>query len=347
MRPAPTLVPLPVVPRPGADERISSWLGRLAQFYSIPVDAFLACCGLGGSSIRELEWRLGAAEGASLASRTGMTVEGLSMLTFEEIVPTARLMIATHSRYVCPRCLAGVHRKASALPWNFRCREHGVRFEDKGGSRLDMLLTSTQLSMLDDRVRIGRMRLIRWARGRDEEVPSVSDLLDLLTSRHRKPSPPSLDEQPILSISARRANHEFLTRPITRQALVVVVPEYDRVAPLLTKPVRPGLYSLALGSLLQNYAVVVGLGRLSADPVGYAALVLSASDRKGEERVREILQVWPLTLRRRIYARLRRLRAARDAGRQASTRVSRSRPQGLQSHKFRLNQSHNYAPGVS
>ncbi|MEZ5784393.1 MAG: hypothetical protein R3D70_22865 [Rhizobiaceae bacterium] len=74
-----------------------------------------------------------------------------------------------------------------------------------------------------------------------------------------------------MSLEARRANHDFLSRPIAKQALLVVVPEYDRVAPVLAKPVCAGLFSLAQGSLLQNYDLAVGIGRLSVDPVGYAA----------------------------------------------------------------------------
>ena len=104
------------------------------------------------------------------------------------------------------------------------------------------------------------MRMAAWARGTDEEAPEIDALLDFLTTRHRKSSPPSLDEQPVLSLGARRANHAVLTRPIARQALLVVVPEYDRAAPLLTKPVPRGLFALAHGSLLQTYALAVGVG---------------------------------------------------------------------------------------
>ncbi|UFW92223.1 TniQ family protein (plasmid) [Bradyrhizobium barranii] len=218
---------------------MSSWLGRLAQLYDMPVDALLACCGLGRYNARELEWRLGAGEGALLASRTGMTGEGLRTLTFEEIAPPARLMIAERSRYVCPRCPAGLYRKATAFPWNFWCLEHGVRFGGKTGTGLDALLTQAQLTTLDPSARIGAMRLADWAHGKDERAPAVPALLDFLTTRHRRSSPPSLAEQPILSLAARRTNHNFLTQPIARQALLVVVPEYDRVAPVLAKPVRP------------------------------------------------------------------------------------------------------------
>jgi len=70
-------------------------------------------------------------------------------------------------------------------------------------------------------------------------------------------------EQPRLSLEARRANHAFLTQPIARQALLVVAPEYNRFAPVLAKPVRPGLDALARGSLLQNYTLAVAVARLT------------------------------------------------------------------------------------
>jgi hypothetical protein len=346
MKAAPTMAPLPVVPRRAANERLSSWLNRLARLYAMPIEAFLEYCGLGCCSVAGLEWRLGAGEGALLAQRTGMTVAALRALTFGEITPRARPMIATGSRYVCPHCSLDIHRKAAALPWNFWCAEHQIRFRPRAGVRLENRLSETQRTVLDLHARDGSMRLADWVRGADTASPTVPDLLRFLTTRHRRASPPSLAEQPRLSLQARRANHDFLTRPIARQALLVVVPEYDRVAPVLAKPVRSGLFSLVQGSLLQNYAIAVGVGRLSADPVGYAVAVLLASDRDGEQRLRETLRTWPLTLRRRTSARLWGLRVAHSDV-SAAAKCAQTYRKGRQSHKFRFTQSHNDARGIS
>lgn len=336
---------LPVVLKPASDERLTSWLGRLAWFYGMPIDAFLECCGLPRCDVNDLEWRLGGGEGALLAARTGMTVEALRAMTFEETAPHARMTVARGSRYVCPLCPGGILRKSTALPWNFWCPEHGVRLAARGGRNLEGL-QETQLTMLDLNARAGATRLGNWARGKDEGHPSVPQLLDFLTTRHRRSSPPSLNEQPRMSLLARRQNHDFLTHPIARQALLVIVPEYDRVAPVLAKPVRAGLFSLAQGSLLQNYALTVGVGRLSADPVGYAASVLLASEGEGEERLRETLRAWPLTLRRRIYARLQRLRVVHSGASLGAEGVKSDQKHG-QSQKLRFSQSHNYARGIS
>lgn len=312
MRAASAVAPLPVVPRPRTGERLASWVNRLARLYAMPVEEFLECCGLDCCSITDLEWRLGGGQGACLASRTGMSVEALRAMTFAEIAPAARPVIAPRSRYVCPNCPVGVHLKPAALPWNFWCADHSERLRPRTGGRPQELLSGQQLTMLDSSAREGATRLALWARGIDEIEPDVRALLAFLTTRHRRSSPPSLSEQPRLSLEARRANHDFLTRPIARQALLVVVPEYDRTAPVLAKPVRPGLLALAQGSLLQNYALAIGVGRLSADPVGYGAAVLLASDAEGEERLRETLRAWPQALRRPIYARLRRLRGKNE-----------------------------------
>ena len=167
-------------------------------------------------------------------------------------------------------------------------------------------------------------------------------MLAVLTAGHRRASPLSLSEQPRMSLQTRRDYHEFLTMPIIRQALTVIVPEYDQVAPVLAKPVRPGLYSLAQGSLLQGFALTVGIGRIVEEPVALAIAVLLASDTDGQGRVQEALRSWPLSLRRRIAARL--WRAQRDErDRQIAEKPTRRR----QSHEYRRVQSHEYRSRIS
>jgi len=167
-------------------------------------------------------------------------------------------------------------------------------------------------------------------------------MLLFLTTRHRRASPPNVSEQPRMSLGARRDYHTFLTTPIVRQALTIIVPEYDQVAPVLTKSVRPGLHALAQGSLLQSFALTVGIGRIAEDPVTRAIEILLASDADGQERVKDVLRTWPLSLRRRISARL--WRAERDERvRQIAEKAARQR----QSHKLRYTQSHKYRYRIS
>lgn len=107
-----------------------------------------------------------------------------------------------------------------------------------------------------------------------------------------------------MSLGDRRDYQAFLSTPIIRQALAVVVPEYGQIAPVLTKPVRPGLHALAQGSLLQSFALAAGIGRIDEDPVAPTIEVLFASDADGQDRLRDVLKAWPLSLWRRISARL-------------------------------------------
>jgi len=161
----------------------------------------------------------------------------------------------------------------------------------------------------------------------DLEAPEV---LQVLSVRHRRASPPNVDEQPRMSLKDRRDYQDFLTTPILRQALTVVVPEYDQVAPVLAKPVRPGLHALAQGSLLQCFALTVGVGRIIEDPVKWAISVMLESDAEGQGRVRQAISPWPLSLRRSISARF--WRAERDErARQTAEKAARQR----QSHKYR------------
>lgn len=320
---------LPVVFAPASDERLSSWIARMAPFYAMTVPEFLAGLGLPGRDVFDLEWRLSEGEGALIGARTGCSAEALQAMTFGELIPQARVMIRRNWHH-CPQCAADVLGKSAALPWIFRCPLHGADLEDvTGGSRSD-LLGAGRLAGMEAPAKAGAALLDAWAHGDEQKGFGPVDMLALLTSRHRRASPPSVREQPRMSLQTRRDYHEFLTTPIIRQALTVVVPEYDAVAPVLSKPVRPGLHGLAQGSPLQAFALAVGIGRIAEAPVDQAISVLLKSDADGQERVREALATWPLSLRRHISARL--WRAQRDErARQIAEKPRRRR----QSHKYR------------
>ena len=214
------------------------------------------------------------------------------------------------------------------MPWGFWCAVHRLRRRPLGGEAIETLFGAAALTKLDPLARRGARRLADWTGGRDDATPSVPDLLAFVTAPHRRPSPPQLHEQPRLSLEARRAYRDFLEFPIARQALLAVVPEYDRVAPPLAKPVRVGLQGLADGSLLQNFALVVALARLTLARVDYAAAALAAGDEEGRERLRAALAAWPAGVRRRIHARFRALVAqkASAGARGTGQRVSRAGP---------------------
>lgn len=333
---------LPVVYAPDADERLSSWAARMAPFYALTVSEFVAALGLKGHDVFDLEWRLSEGQGALIVARTGLSPEAVQTMTFRELGPQARMMIARKNRLPCQHCPEDLHRKATALPWRFRCPVHGEEFRDATGETLSDRFGTDCFKKLEGHAEAGAAHLDAWARGagyRDLEAP---DVLQVLTARHRRASPPNVSEQPRMSLKDRWDYHDFLATPILRQALTVVVPEYDQVAPVLAKPVRPGLHALAQGSLLQCFALTVGVGRIIEDPVKWAISVMLESDAEGQGRVRQAISTWPLSLKRSISARF--WRAQRDERtRQIAERAVRQR----QSHKYRLIQSHKYRYRIS
>jgi hypothetical protein len=322
---------LPVAPRPAAEERLSSWLSRVAGIYDMSANALLAHFGLEGFSAPTLEQGLSAEQGALIEARVGLDAQTIDAMTFAALAPHARIMIAPCARYFCPSCSksATVGRKDAALPWNFWCSVHGDRLWTREQRPMESFLPEDALERLDPLARRGAARLAAWAEARDpigeSGAPTVPDLLRFLTASYRRPSPPSLAEQPRLSLEARRANHAFLTRPITRQALLVVTPEYDRFAPVLAKPVHPGIAALACGSLLQNYALAVGVARLIENPVAHAAAALAAADAEGEMNLCRALTSWPSATRRRIDVHLRRLIDAKPPAKTNSDRSAGGR----------------------
>jgi len=132
---------LPVAPRPETDERLSSWLARIAAIYGLPVGALLAHCGLVRADPFALEKGLGAGEGALLAERTGLSPKAIEAMTFRELAAPAHSMIARGDRGICPFCAnnPAIRRRDAALPWGFWCAVHGRRRRPLGGEAIEAL----------------------------------------------------------------------------------------------------------------------------------------------------------------------------------------------------------------
>ena len=251
----------------------------------------------------DLEWRLSEGEEAQIAARTGLSSRNVQGMSFDELIPEARMMIR-RNWYHCPQGAANGQSKTASLTWVFRFSIHATVLQDTTDATLNEVLGTGEMAMLGRPAKTGAAVLDAWARGEELRDLGPVEMLTLLTTRHRRASPPSANEQPRMSLQTCRDYHAFLTTPISRQALKVVVPEYDEVAPVLAKPVRPGLHGLTQGSLLPAFALTVGIGRVAEDPVDQASSILLKSDVDGQARVREALRLWPLSLRRRISARL-------------------------------------------
>lgn len=220
---------LPVVYAPDTDERLSSWAARMAPFYAMTVSEFVAALGLKGRDVFDLEWRLSEGQGALIETRTGLSPEAVQAMTFRELVSAARMMIARKNRSPCPLCPEDLHRKAVALPWRFRCPVHAVEFRDATGETLSDRFGTDRFKKLEGYAEAGAAHLDAWALGAGQGDLKAPEVLQVLTARHRRASPPNVCEQPRMSLKDRRDYHDFLTTPIIRQALTVVVPEYDQV----------------------------------------------------------------------------------------------------------------------
>ena len=125
---------LPVVFPPETDERLSSRVARMASFYAMTVPEFLAELGLSGRALFDLEGCLSEGEGALIAARSGLSVEAIQAMTFQEVTPDARMMIARQNRHRCPYCPADVQGKSLALPRVFHCPVHGADLQDASGA---------------------------------------------------------------------------------------------------------------------------------------------------------------------------------------------------------------------
>ena len=160
---------LPVAPRPAAEERLSSWLSRIARIYGQPASALLAHFGLAEPSALTLERGLSAGQGALISARAGLSAPAIEAMTFSTLAPHAHVMIAASARYFCPRCAEtpAIGRKDAALPWTFWCTAHGVRLWAREKRRMESFLSGSALERLDPLARRGAARLAAWAEDRD------------------------------------------------------------------------------------------------------------------------------------------------------------------------------------
>jgi hypothetical protein len=115
---------------------------------------------------------------------------------------------------------------------------------DVGGATLADLLGPARFDALHSHTKTGVDLLNSWARGEEQGAFVLIEMLHFLTTGHRRASPPNVSEQPRMSLGARRDYHAFLTTPVL-----------------------PGLYGLGNGSLLQTFALTIGISRIAEDPV--------------------------------------------------------------------------------
>src|SRR3954454_21064108 len=94
---------LPTTPRPATDERLSSWLSRLAAEYLVSVEGMLTHLGLPGTSAKALEDMLPADAADRLPTATGLSRAALEGMSFRDLVPEARSLVAARRYRLCAR----------------------------------------------------------------------------------------------------------------------------------------------------------------------------------------------------------------------------------------------------
>ena len=302
-----TRVPLPVIPRALADERLSSWLARMAAIYLVSPGELVAHIGLCAKRIHDLDLNPHADDIARLVIATGVSAPRLSRMTFRDAPASLRGFINVESEEICPSCVDEARPGVSprlrewTYPFAFWCAKHGRRLKsaDIGG-----------VGVLGDEAsaRRGAGFWRALAMGADETTPTAAAVLNLLLTPCRSPSPAAPWE---LAGASPRMRAELQREPAQaypRLALSCVVPEYDSAVAIYDRQLPQEFHGLASARAVERRAVAIGLGRTIAHPVEAAVSILWRCDDFGRRRVEESLAAWPAHLRAAIDRARRRFR---------------------------------------
>ena len=183
-----TGVPLPVIPKALADERLSSWLARMAGIYLVSPEELLAHIGLRTKRIHDLDLDPHADDIARLAVATGVSAPRLLRMTFRDAPASLRGFINVESEEICPSCVDEARPGGSprlrewTYPFALWCAKHGrsLKSADIGG-----------VGVLGDEAfaRRGARFWRALAMGADETTPTAAAVLNLLLTPCRSPSP--------------------------------------------------------------------------------------------------------------------------------------------------------------
>ena len=304
--------PLPVVPPPAFDERLSSWLSRTADLYLVSPGELCAHVGLSSDGLLGLDLGPGDHAIRVLSRATGLASAQLVSLTYRELPALARSLVNLESLDFCPTCARGTGtRRAPRLktwalgytPWR---PEHGCRLYGSDPSGVHAL----------GGVAIAKRgaRLLRaWALGLDVARPSTAAVLGQLLTPYRAPAPPERWELARAQAAGFQARRDDLLRPRARSALSRVVPEYDGAVAIHERKLPEAARDLCVARAVEWQAVAIGVYRVIQNPVEAALDILRGCDDHGRRRIEAGLSQWPLEMR--IVVADRFARAARASGR--------------------------------
>lgn len=309
--------PLPIVPPPFRDERLTSWLERVADVYLVSLDELQGHVGWSRPAL-QLEINPVQADMERIAVATNSSVGRLLTMTFHDAPPRYRGLLRLGSREICPVCSRGMQRPPRLRAWSFafsfRCDRHRqpLQSPDTRGANV--------MSDVGSACR-GTEILSIWANGGDTTFVPVDAAISLLLAPHRKPSPPAPWELARLSPTARTSHATELSRPCSRPVLGVVVPEFNSAVPVYNQLLPGTLPGLRDAPFAERYAISIGVVRVLKNPAAAVVRILEASDAFGREKVMALIDRWPVAIRNIVA----KTKTGKGRGTAKKVRLSRQR----------------------
>lgn len=126
---------LPVRLSPVADELLSSWINRHADFYAVPPLVMLRHCLPEARSLRAADLHLSADQEIRLAKMFVTEPAIARRMTFTNVARSSRRLIAVRPQQSCPNCSAcraepGPTLRSQLLGWRLTCPLCGCPFRD-------------------------------------------------------------------------------------------------------------------------------------------------------------------------------------------------------------------------
>jgi hypothetical protein len=273
--------PLPIVPPPLPEERLSSWLERVADVYFVSLNELQAHVGWARPALdlekepvlRDLEW---------IASATSSSVERLFAMTSHGLPSRYRNLLRWKAGEICLACSQGMRRPPRLRTWSFAfsfwCERH----------RMPLFSCDTRgVSALGDywAARRGGEILSRWAMEKDTAEMPVESVLSLLLSPIRKASPAAPWELARLS-SPQQHELSIQSKRFRRPALTIVVPEFAVAVPIYDQRLPPDITQLSSAPLAERYALAIGIARLLNNPADMIARIEKAADEHCRKKIK-------------------------------------------------------------
>lgn len=273
--------PLPIVPPPLPEERLSSWLERVADVYLVSLDELQSHVGWARPAL-ELEREPALSDVECIAAATSSSVERLFAMTFHGLPSRYRNLLRWKAGEICPACSQGMQRpprlKAWSFAFSFWCERH----------RQPLFSRDTRgVSALGDywAARRGGAILNRWGMGKGADGVPVEPALSLLLSPIHKASPAAPWELARLSL-LQQHEPSLQSKRFRRPALTIVVPEFAVAVPIYDQQLPTDIAQLSSAPSAERYALAIGVARLLNNPADMIARIEKAADEHCRKKIK-------------------------------------------------------------